>query len=83
MCVCVYMRCVCVYDHLLLIFFRLYFVNLGGKCFLVVLDTWKVTRGGSFGTEIYYLRSANRLGSLPDDSNSWGNYNNTCQYALN
>ena len=28
---------------------------------------FKVTRGGSNGTEAYYLRSANRLGTLPDD----------------
>ncbi|MBM3238432.1 glycoside hydrolase [Candidatus Poribacteria bacterium] len=31
---------------------------------------FKVTRGGSHGTEIYYLRSANRMGTLPEDS-SW------------
>jgi formylglycine-generating enzyme required for sulfatase activity len=28
---------------------------------------FKVTRGGSHTTELYYLRSANRLGSHPDD----------------
>ena len=28
---------------------------------------FKVTRGGSHSTELYYLRSANRLGSHPDD----------------
>ena len=28
---------------------------------------FKVTRGGSHSTEIYYLRSANRMGTLPDD----------------
>jgi len=31
---------------------------------------FKVTRGGSHGTEIYYLRSANRMGTLPQDK-SW------------
>ncbi|MFQ6041463.1 MAG: SUMF1/EgtB/PvdO family nonheme iron enzyme [Candidatus Poribacteria bacterium] len=31
---------------------------------------FKVTRGGSHGTEIYYLRSANRMGALPEDK-SW------------
>ena len=31
---------------------------------------FKVTRGGSHGTEIYYLRSANRMGTLPEDK-SW------------
>jgi hypothetical protein len=31
---------------------------------------FKVTRGGSHGTEIYYLRSANRMGTLPEDR-SW------------
>jgi len=31
---------------------------------------FRVTRGGSHSTEIYYLRSANRMGALPDDS-SW------------
>jgi len=31
---------------------------------------FKVTRGGSHSTELYYLRSANRMGTLPDDS-SW------------
>lgn len=29
---------------------------------------FKVTRGGSHGTEPYYLRSANRSGTVPDDS---------------
>ncbi len=29
----------------------------------------KVTRGGSHGVEVQYLRSANRLGALPDDKN--------------
>lgn len=28
---------------------------------------FRVTRGGSHGTELYYLRSANRSGALPDD----------------
>jgi len=28
---------------------------------------FKVTRGGSRGTGVYYLRSANRLGTLPED----------------
>jgi formylglycine-generating enzyme required for sulfatase activity len=28
---------------------------------------FRVTRGGSHGTEIYYLRSANRLGTVPED----------------
>ncbi len=28
---------------------------------------FRVTRGGSVGTDIYYLRSANRLGTLPED----------------
>ena len=27
----------------------------------------KVTRGGSHNTDVYYLRSANRMGTLPDD----------------
>ncbi len=31
---------------------------------------FKVTRGGSHGTVAYYLRSANRLGTLPEDR-SW------------
>jgi formylglycine-generating enzyme required for sulfatase activity len=31
---------------------------------------FKVTRGGSHGTFAYYLRSANRLGTLPEDK-SW------------
>ena len=31
---------------------------------------FKVTRGGSHSTDLYYLRSANRLGTLPDDK-SW------------
>lgn len=29
--------------------------------------TFKVTRGGSHSTESYYLRTANRLGALPED----------------
>jgi len=28
---------------------------------------FKVTRGGSHGTNLYYLRSANRMGTLPED----------------
>jgi len=31
---------------------------------------FKVTRGGSHGTEIYYLRSANRMGTIPE-AKSW------------
>jgi len=31
---------------------------------------FKVTRGGSYSTEVSYLRSANRLGTLPEDK-SW------------
>jgi sulfatase modifying factor 1 len=31
---------------------------------------FRVTRGGSHGTIVYYLRSANRLGALPEDK-SW------------
>ena len=31
---------------------------------------FKVTRGGSHGTQVSFLRSANRLGALPDDK-SW------------
>jgi len=31
---------------------------------------FKVTRGGSHSAELYYLRSANRMGTLPDDQ-SW------------
>ena len=31
---------------------------------------FRVTRGGSHGTEVFYLRSANRLGALPEDR-SW------------
>ena len=31
---------------------------------------FKVTRGGSHSTDLYYLRSANRLGTLPEDE-SW------------
>lgn len=31
---------------------------------------FKVTRGGSHSTELYYLRSANRMATLPDDA-SW------------
>ena len=31
---------------------------------------FRVTRGGSHSTEVYYLRSANRLGALPDER-SW------------
>ena len=30
---------------------------------------FKVTRGGSHSTELYYLRSANRMGTLPEDKN--------------
>jgi len=30
---------------------------------------FKVTRGGSHGTEIYYLRSANRMGAIPESRN--------------
>jgi len=30
---------------------------------------FKVTRGGSHSTELYYLRSANRMGTLPQDRN--------------
>jgi len=30
---------------------------------------FRVTRGGSHSTELYYLRSANRMGMLPDDRN--------------
>jgi sulfatase modifying factor 1 len=30
---------------------------------------FKVTRGGSHSTEAYYLRSANRLGDIPEDKN--------------
>ncbi|MHC4483273.1 MAG: SUMF1/EgtB/PvdO family nonheme iron enzyme [Planctomycetota bacterium] len=32
-------------------------------------DDFKVTRGGSHSTELYYLRSANRMGTLPEDKN--------------
>ena len=28
---------------------------------------WRVTRGGSHSTELFYLRSANRAGALPED----------------
>ncbi|MBI4556233.1 MAG: SUMF1/EgtB/PvdO family nonheme iron enzyme [Candidatus Hydrogenedentes bacterium] len=31
---------------------------------------FRVTRGGSHSTELYFLRSANRMGTLPEDS-SW------------
>lgn len=31
---------------------------------------FRVTRGGSHGTDVYYLRSANRSGALPEDK-SW------------
>ena len=31
---------------------------------------FKVTRGGSYSTEIYSLRSANRMGTLPEDKHS-------------
>jgi sulfatase modifying factor 1 len=31
---------------------------------------FRVTRGGSHSTELYYLRSANRMGALPEDK-SW------------
>jgi len=30
---------------------------------------FKVTRGGSHSTELYYLRSANRMGTIPDERN--------------
>jgi formylglycine-generating enzyme required for sulfatase activity len=30
---------------------------------------FKVTRGGSHSTELYYLRSSNRMGTLPEDKN--------------
>lgn len=30
---------------------------------------FKVTRGGSHSTELYYLRSANRLGTIPEERN--------------
>ncbi len=30
---------------------------------------FKVVRGGSHGTDIYYLRSANRMGMIPEDKN--------------
>jgi sulfatase modifying factor 1 len=30
--------------------------------------TFKVSRGGSYGTEVYYLRSGNRMGNLPDEA---------------
>ena len=33
-------------------------------------ELFRVTRGGSHSTEVYYLRSANRAGALPEDS-SW------------
>ena len=33
--------------------------------------TFKVTRGGSHSTELYYLRSANRAGALPTDSSAY------------
>lgn len=29
---------------------------------------FKITRGGSHGTDVFYLRSANRAGALPEDS---------------
>lgn len=32
-----------------------------------VMGDFKVTRGGSHSTDLYYLRSANRLGTLPED----------------
>jgi len=35
-----------------------------------VSGDFRVTRGGSHSTELYYLRSANRSGALPDDR-SW------------
>jgi formylglycine-generating enzyme required for sulfatase activity len=34
-----------------------------------VAGDFKVTRGGSHGTPVYYLRSANRTGALADDRN--------------
>ncbi len=30
---------------------------------------FRVTRGGSHGTKVYYLRSANRMGTLPEERN--------------
>jgi len=35
-----------------------------------VKGDFRVTRGGSHSTELYYLRSANRMGTLPEDK-SW------------
>jgi formylglycine-generating enzyme required for sulfatase activity len=35
-----------------------------------IAGDFRVTRGGSHSTEIYYLRSANRMGTLPQDK-SW------------
>jgi formylglycine-generating enzyme required for sulfatase activity len=29
---------------------------------------FRVSRGGSYGTEVYYLRSGNRMGNLPDEA---------------
>jgi formylglycine-generating enzyme required for sulfatase activity len=34
-----------------------------------ITGDFKVTRGGSHSTELYYLRSANRMGTLPEDRN--------------
>jgi formylglycine-generating enzyme required for sulfatase activity len=34
-----------------------------------VLGDFRVSRGGSHSTESYFLRSANRMGTLPDDRN--------------
>lgn len=36
----------------------------------MVTGDFRVTRGGSHSTELYYLRSANRMGALPEDK-SW------------
>jgi len=34
-----------------------------------VTGDFRVTRGGSYSTPLYYLRSANRLGTIPQDKN--------------
>jgi formylglycine-generating enzyme required for sulfatase activity len=34
-----------------------------------ILGDFRVTRGGSQGTYVYYLRSANRMGAIPDSRN--------------
>jgi len=36
----------------------------------IVTGDFRVSRGGSHSTELYYLRSANRMGALPEDK-SW------------